>query len=317
MSQQYGGGNSYQESQYGSGGMYGGNYERYTGSEMEMQPPAYGYGGPQASGGNDMLEQCTLIDSSIGELDSRLSTFKALQSRILSDRASITELDGASSELMSSYRSLAQRMKKIKSNPESGSPRNAPQVGRVDRRLKTAMTDFQRLESDFRAQMRDQQARQYRIVNPNATEQEVQQAVEDPNAQIFQQALMNSDRRGQSQSALNAVRARNAAIQNIERQMIELAELFQDLDNIVMQQGEQVAQIEEKAVEVQDNIYQANTQLETGIKSARAARKKKWICLGICVFLLIAIAIVIAVVVVMRNPPGGKGPSASTPTPTA
>jgi syntaxin 1B/2/3 len=154
-------------------------------------PPSGGRPSQPAGGmsGADILGQCTQIDGAISDLESRLQGFKALQSRILSDRANIGELDGASSELMTQYRNLAARMKKIKQNPESGSPRNVAQVGRVDRRLKSAINEFQRLESDFRSQMRDQQARQYRIVNPNASESEVREAVEDPSAQIFQQAV--------------------------------------------------------------------------------------------------------------------------------
>lgn len=93
------------------------------------------------------------------------------------------------SEVMGAYRNLGDKLKKVKSNPESGNPRNAPQVGRVDRKLKKAINDFQRVESDFRRQMQDAQARQYRIVNPAATDDEVQEAVEDPNTQIFQQAV--------------------------------------------------------------------------------------------------------------------------------
>jgi syntaxin 1B/2/3 len=159
--------------------------------EDSYGPPAGGLPSRPAGGmaAADILEQCTQIDRAISDIESRLQNFKGLQSRILSDRAAITDLDGASSDLMTQYRNLAARMKKIKSDPDSGSPRNVAQVGRVDRRLKSAINEFQRLESDFRSQMRDQQARQYRIVNPNATEEEVREVVEDPNAQVFQQAV--------------------------------------------------------------------------------------------------------------------------------
>jgi len=161
---------------------------------------------PSMGGGSDILQQCTDIDRTITELESRLQGLRSLQSRILADRAPISDLDNESTDLMSTYRNLAARMKKIKSNPESGAPRNAPQVGRVDRRLKSAMNDFQRLESEFRGQMRDQQARQYRIVNPNATEEEVQQVIEDPNTQVFQQAVSRSQARQQIQTT-NAPRS--------------------------------------------------------------------------------------------------------------
>lgn len=248
-----------------------------------------------AAGAENILDECSAIDYAITDLESRLQSFKSLQARILSDRAQIQELDAASADLLGAYRSLAARMKKIKSKPESGSPRNAPQVGRVDRRLKSSLTEFQRIESEFRSSMREQQARQYRIVNPAATEDEVREAVDDPSVQVFQQALVNADRRGQSQSALSAVRTRHAAIQRVEQTMMELAEMFQDLDTLVQQQEVQVQEIEEKGNDVQQNIVQANQQLDTGIKSARNARRLKWIIFWIIVAIIV-IVVVVAVV---------------------
>lgn len=77
--------------------------------------------------------------------------------------------------------------------------------------------------------------------------------------------------------------------------MIELAQLFTDLENIVVQQDPLVQNIEQKGEEVQDNIVKANTELGGAVKSARAARKKKWICLGICVAIVIVIIIIILI----------------------
>lgn len=113
--------------------------------------------------------------------------------------------------------------------------------------------------------------------------------------------LLNSGRQGQSQTTLNAVRQRSEAIQNIEETMIELAELFQDLDVLVMQQEAQVKMIEEKGEEVQQDLEKANIELDTGIKSARGARKKKWICLFLVLFILIAIAVAVAVYILVTK----------------
>lgn len=148
-----------------------------------------GYGSAGGSTGDDLLNQCRDIDQAIDDLGRRLAELQGLHNRVLNDRASNNEVDRMNSEVMGAYRNLGDKLKKVKSNPESGNPRNAPQVGRVDRKLKKAINDFQRVESDFRRQMQDAQARQYRIVNPAATDDEVQEAVEDPNTQIFQQAV--------------------------------------------------------------------------------------------------------------------------------
>jgi syntaxin 1B/2/3 len=83
--------------------------------------------------------------------------------------------------------------------------------------------------------------------------------------------------------------------------MIELAELFQDLDVLVMEQETQVKLIEEKGEEVQQDLEKANVELDLGVKSARGARKKKWICLFLTIFILIAIAVAVAVYILITK----------------
>ena len=92
---------------------------------------------------------------------------------------------------------------------------------------------------------------------------------------------MSRDRRGESRQVLGAVRDRHEAIQKIERQMIELAELFNDMERMVVEQEPMVQAIETSAEETHTNVQQANTELHTATNSARAARKKKWICFWI------------------------------------
>lgn len=92
---------------------------------------------------------------------------------------------------------------------------------------------------------------------------------------------MQSDRRGQAQSALRAVEGRHKEIQKIEEQMVELAQLFQDLNEIVVQQEPLVENIEQKGEEVRDNVVKANEEISTAIVSARSRNRKKWYCLAL------------------------------------
>jgi syntaxin 1B/2/3 len=78
--------------------------------------------------------------------------------------------------------------------------------------------------------------------------------------------------------------------------MVELAQLFQDLDQIVMQQEPLVENIEQKGEEIHQNVVQGNVELTGGVEKARAARRKKWWCLLIVVIILIIIAIALGVI---------------------
>ncbi|KAL3419824.1 syntaxin 1b 2 3 [Phlyctema vagabunda] len=275
-----------------------------TGQNVEMAPLAQN--GQRFAGGsgdpNAILNECREIDRGIDAIEQNLERLKMLQQQSLNDPDSSLnsqtnrQLDAMSSETMTLYRNFAGRIKTIKQQPESGAPKNAPQVGKVDRKLKAAINKYQNVESDFRKKMQEQMARQYRIVRPDASEAEVREAVEDTsNQQVFSQALLQSDRQGQSRAALSAVEDRHKAIQKIESQMIELAELFQDMEALVVQQEAAVTQIEMKGEEVVDNMDKGTQEIGTAIKSARARNRKKWWCLGICVAIIIIIVIVVLI----------------------
>jgi syntaxin 1B/2/3 len=98
---------------------------------------------------------------------------------------------------------------------------------------------------------------------------------------------------------MNNVAARHEAIQKIERDMITLAQLFQDLETAVIEQEPMVEQIEQKGEEVHDNVQKANVEIDGAIVKARSRNRKKWICLGISV--VIVIIAIIVIIVVLKN----------------
>jgi syntaxin 1B/2/3 len=306
---------------------------RFAGQNVEMEPLTGGANhSPERSNPNAILNECREIDRAIDVVGGEdFSDLIALQQRSLNNPDSSAnntnrELDAMASEIMTTYRNFARRIKSIKQQPESGSPKNAPQIGKVDRKLREAMKAYQNIESGYQRKLKDQIARQYRIVRPDASEAEVREAVEDTsNQQVFSQALLQSDRRGQSRSVFNAVKDRREAIQKIEQQMVELAQLFEDMDTLVVQQEAAVTNIEMKGEEVVENMDKGTQEIGVAIKSARNARKWKWWCLGICgtyfpllfefmkphLILVVLIVVIIVIVIliykfVIQNNSSGK-----------
>lgn len=92
---------------------------------------------------------------------------------------------------------------------------------------------------------------------------------------------------------LGAVRARHNDIQQIERTLIELNQLFQDLAAAVEVQDEPIKQTELQTTNVKNDTEAGNKQLDKGIKSARNRRKLKWWCFFICVLIVVIIAVVV------------------------
>lgn len=145
---------------------------------------------------NAILNECREIDRGIDTIDRNLERLRFLQQRSIDDvdasqnTSTNRELDALSSETMTLYRNFTQRIKTLKGMRESGDPRNKPQVGKVDRKLKRAINEYQQAETDFRHKLSAQMERQYRIVRPEASEAEVREAIEDTsNNQVFSQAV--------------------------------------------------------------------------------------------------------------------------------
>ncbi|KAI1334064.1 t-SNARE [Xylariaceae sp. FL0016] len=309
----------------GSGPGYGGGlparpnrnqgYDDYGSNNVEMSSLTQNAG--SMANADNTLNEVSDINRGIDVIDQNLEQLKMLQQRALADSDSSAssntnrQLEALSSETMAHYRTLVERVRHLKSNPQS-QQRFGQQVRRVDTRLKGAIQAYQQVESSFRKRTQDQMARQFRIVRPDADESEVRAAVEDTSGgQVFQQALMQSNRRGQAQAVLNEVQDRHAQLQKIEQQMMELAQLFQDMDTLVIQQEVAVANIEQKGEEVVENLDKGNTEIGTAVNTARATRKKKWICLGIVVAIIIVVVIIVVVYVVV-NQQANKTPTGSS-----
>lgn len=164
-----------------------------------MNGQAGAYGAQPSRDPNAILNECRDIDRGIDSIQRNLERLRFLQQRAISDSDTSQntetnrELDSLSSDTMTLYRSFAARIKSIKSQKESGDPRNKPQVGLVYRKLQSAINEYQNVEKEFRHKLSARMEREYRIVRPDASDQEVQEAIQDPsNTQVFTTAVCYS-----------------------------------------------------------------------------------------------------------------------------
>ncbi|KAH9857074.1 t-SNARE [Lenzites betulinus] len=176
------------------------------------------------------------------------------------------------------------------------------QTGLVKQKFMEAIQNYQTVEQQYRQKYKQRLERQYKIVKPDATPDEVKAVVDDDQGgQIFSQALMNSNRYGEARSAYREVQERHADIKKIEKTLTELAQLFNDMSILVEQQDEQITAINDTVKEVEKDVETGLNYTQKAVDSARSARKKRWICFILCIVILIIIAIVVAVVVLQNK----------------
>ncbi|TBU35805.1 t-SNARE [Dichomitus squalens] len=199
---------------------------------------------------------------------------------------------------------LRRRIKALQK--QGGTGRNGEirkqQTGLVKQKFMEAIQNYQTVEQQYRQRYKQRLERQYKIVKPDASPEEVKAVVDDDQGgQIFSQALMNSNRYGEARSAYREVQERHADIKKIERTLTELAQLFNDMSILVEQQDEQITVINDTVKEVEKDVETGLNYTNKAVDSARAARKKRWICFILCLIIIIIIAIVVAVVVLQNQ----------------
>lgn len=245
--------------------------------------------GQQPANASTLFQEVDGISRDIDEVEGQLKLLKEKQKQMLLDtgRNASQDLEAMNGQIMSELRTLTNQLRKMKSVHGN----NQVQIKRIERRLKDVSGQYQNIESDFRRALRENMERQYRIVRPDATPEEVEQHIENPDTQVFAQALMQGNRMGNAQSVRQAVTARHEAIQKIESQMIELSQLFQQMNELVEEQEVAIANIEQKAEVVVEDLDKGNGQIVVAIESAKARNRKKWWCLAIggMYFLILAI----------------------------
>ncbi|KAI9503350.1 t-SNARE [Coemansia spiralis] len=134
--------------------------------------------------------------------------------------------------------------------------------------------------------------RQYEIANPNATEDEIDNALESEEAaRVFSQAIKKSNRHLEATRVLNNVEQRQADIKQIEKTMAELNEIAQEMSEMVIKQQEQIDNIEGAVEAAHENTSTGVVQVKQAIKYRKSSRKLMWCFLLLIILVAAAIGV--------------------------
>ncbi|KAI5476320.1 hypothetical protein MNV49_007891 [Pseudohyphozyma bogoriensis] len=303
-----------QQQQYGGGG-YGGAPpppppHSYPDQQQQYQqyPPQPSNGGGANSMQNffaevesiqNQIQQFRQSINHVSELHTRrLATTDDLQNS--QSTAQLAQLTAETSALTNSIRNQIHRLnEQNKATPQgdaAGFNTRKAQIATLQNGFRKSLEEYNTVEKKSRDKYRQRMERQIRIVKPDATQEEIKAAFDDQQGgqQIFSQALIQSRQSG-ARAAFAEVQSRNQDLRKIEETITQLAQMMQDMATLVLEQDESVRVIETQAVQANTDVEQGLQQTQKAVKSARAARKKRWICFFIIVIILIIVAVVVAV----------------------
>jgi syntaxin 1B/2/3 len=134
---------------------------------------------------NAMLNECRAIGKGIAQLDKFADDMDQLcidlEALISNDqiKAKSVEMQDLATQVRELFRTLVKRIKELKTDPASKKPRNEKQLANTENNLRQTYQRFVNTEKDCRDRARAQVQRQLRTVMPDATEEEIDRAVED------------------------------------------------------------------------------------------------------------------------------------------
>lgn len=114
-------------------------------------------------------------------------------------------------------------------------------------------------------------------------------------------ALLNANRRGEAKTALAEVQQRHQELLKLEKTMAELTQLFNDMEQLVIEQQENIEVIDKQVENAQQDVEQGVGHTNKAVKSARRARKNKIRCIIILALVLAIVVVVIVVPVVVKT----------------
>merc|ERR1712093_537533 len=107
----------------------------------------------------------------------------------------------------------------------------------LSRKFMELMTEYQDIQQRHRDQYKERVQRQFKIVKPDATEDEIEQKLSGNSQNIFADMLLTKQHR-EAQNAMADIQEKHEDIMKLETSIKELHQLFVDMAVLVEGQGE-------------------------------------------------------------------------------
>lgn len=151
------------------------------------------------------------------------------------------------------------------------------------------MKHYQKVQELYQEKYRAQLQRQFLIVKPRASKAELAELTRDPEAMKVQVFAMSV--KEDSKKTLGQMKNRLQDMQNIERSILELNQMFLQMQDLVVSQGAIINRIEYNVDQIEDYTAQASKNMESALESQKAIQKKKW-------YILMIVGVILGVIVV-------------------
>jgi len=155
------------------------------------------------------------------------------------------------------------------------------------------MNSYNLASNEFKQSLQDRTRRQLKFISADITEREVEDILESGKAdQVLKEAIAGENLK----AVVRDIEDRHLEIIKLEKQVLEVYELFRDLATMVEMQQESFDIISERINHARDFAADAEQQLQEAANYQDKARKR--LCIAIILILVAAMIIIIPTVTI-------------------
>eukprot|EP00742_Colponemidia_sp_Colp-10_P001072 GILJ01001162.1.p1 GENE.GILJ01001162.1~~GILJ01001162.1.p1 ORF type:complete len:345 (+),score=58.92 GILJ01001162.1:95-1036(+) len=261
-------------------------------------------GGAQSSFMSDYFRKIGAVKNSMNVIKANTERIRKLKDQAVrvtlpeQEKKISTELQQIIDETNVTAQSLKNSLEQMKSdNTEfdakhkntSESRIRANMLQTTTRKFKEYLQEYQKVQTEYKSKVRQKVERQIKIVEPNATQEEVDQVVQSGDVgSVFRSKIMEGAHE-QLKNAVADIQDKYRDIRKLEQSVTELHQTFLDLALLVESQGEILDQIEYSVGMAKEYTEKAEKELIKAKKYSQGARKKMCCVIVILVIILIVI----------------------------
>nr|XP_043627032.1 syntaxin-125-like [Erigeron canadensis] len=162
-------------------------------------------------------------------------------------------------------------------------------VSGLGKKLKTMMDDFQSLRTRMNEEYKETVGRRYfTITGEKANDELIENLISSGEGEDFMQKAIQEQGRGQIMDTISEIQERHDAVKDIEKNLIELHQIFLDMAALVEAQGQQLNDIESHVAHASSFVHRGTEQLVEARELQKSSRK--------CTCIAVALALVLVIV---------------------
>ncbi|EYU26106.1 hypothetical protein ABFS83_08G109200 [Erythranthe nasuta] len=161
-------------------------------------------------------------------------------------------------------------------------------VSGLGKKLKDIMDDFQGLRARMNEEYKETVGRRYfTVTGEKADDELIENMISSGESESFLQKAIQEQGRGQILDAISEIQERHDSVKEIEKNLLELHQIFLDMAALVEAQGQQLNDIESHVAHASSFVRRGTEQLQEAREYQKGSRKWTYIAVMLVIVFIV------------------------------